>query len=185
MAVSDRAHWDRRYDRLGPSAAGSLGLPGVFAAHLDAFPTAGTALDVACGQGRVSIWLAERGLDVRGLDISMVAVEQATASARERGVADYCRFEVVDLDRGLPPGPPVDVIMCHLFRGERLDRALVARLRPGGLLAVAALSEVGAAPGRYRVAPGALTHAFADLEIFAAGEGSGTAWLLGRRTASY
>lgn len=90
--MSDRAHWDRRYDRLGPSAAGSLGLPGVFAAHLDAFPTAGSALDVACGQGRVSIWLAERGLDVRGLDISMVAVEQATATARERGVADYCRF---------------------------------------------------------------------------------------------
>lgn len=184
MAVSDRAHWDRRYDRLGPSAPGSIGLPDVFAAHSDAFPTAGSALDVACGQGRVSIWLAERGLEVRGLDISTVAVEQATATARERGVADRCRFEAVDLDRGLPPGPPVDVVVCHLFLDERLDRALVARLKPGGLLAVAALSEVGATPGRYRVAPGALIHAFADLEIVAAGEGSGTAWLLSRRTAS-
>lgn len=185
MAVSDRAHWDRRYDRLGPAAAGSIGLPDVFAAHSDAFPAAGSALDVACGQGRVSIWLAERGLRVHGLDISTVAIEQATATARVRGAADRCRFEAVDLDHGLPPGSPVDVIVCHLFRDERLDRALVARLKPGGLLAVAALSKVGAAPGRYQVAPGALNHAFADVEIVAAGEGSGTAWLLGRRIAPY
>jgi 2-polyprenyl-3-methyl-5-hydroxy-6-metoxy-1,4-benzoquinol methylase len=184
VAVSDGARWDARYARLGPPGPESIGLPDVFAAHSDVFPSKGSALDIACGQGRTAVWLAERGLTVRAFDISPVAIEHAKAAAAQRGVADRCRFEAVDLDRGLPYGPPVEVIVCHLFRDERLDRALVARLAPGGLLAVAALSEVGAAAGRFRVRPGALTEAFADLDILAADEGSGTAWLLGRRRAS-
>ncbi|KUI31965.1 SAM-dependent methyltransferase [Mycobacterium sp. IS-1742] len=183
--MTDGDHWNRRYAELGPTAAASVGPPTLFAAHADLFPTAGSALDVACGQGRTAVWLAQRGLTVLGCDISAVAIEHARAAARQHRVADRCRFEVGDLDGGLPPGPPVDVVVCHLFRDERLDRALVARLRPGGLLAIAALSEVGAAPGRYRVAPGALTGAFADLQILAADERSGTAWLLGRRSAPY
>jgi SAM-dependent methyltransferase len=161
-----------------------VGLPDVFAAYGDVFPTEGSALDIACGQGRSAVWLAERGLTVRGFDISEVAIEHATVTAEQRGVADRCRFETVDLDRGVPPGPPVEVIVCHLFRDARLDREMVARLVSGGLLAVAALSEVGAEPGRFRVRPGALTDAFADLDILAADEGSGTAWLLGRRRTS-
>ncbi|WP_372443068.1 cyclopropane-fatty-acyl-phospholipid synthase family protein [Mycolicibacterium baixiangningiae] len=184
MAVSDGAHWDRRYTQLGPTPAEAVGLPDVFAPHRAAFPTEGFALDIACGQGRTAVWLAERGLTVLGFDISEVAVEQAAATARQRRVADRCRFEVVDLDGGLPAGPAADVIVCHLFREERLDRALAERLAPGGLLAIAALSEVGSAPGRYRVRQGALTNAFADLDVVAADEGSGVAWLLGRRHCS-
>ncbi|KUI38235.1 SAM-dependent methyltransferase [Mycobacterium sp. IS-1496] len=183
--MTDSAHWDRRWAELGPSAAASIGPPDAFAAHAELFPTAGFALDIACGPGRTAVWLAQRGLSVRGLDISAVAIDHARAAARQHDVADRCRFEVVDLDGGLPSGPPVDVVVCHLFRDERLDRAVVARLVPGGLLAVAALSEVGAAPGRHRVPPGALIDAFSDLDILAADERSGTAWLLGRRTASY
>ncbi|MGE2715578.1 SAM-dependent methyltransferase [Mycolicibacterium litorale] len=183
--MSDGAHWDRRYARLGPAPAEAVGLPDVFAAHADAFPTTGFALDVACGQGRAALWLAQRGMTVQGLDVSAVAIEHATAAARRRGVADRCTFEVADLDGGLPSGPPADVIVCHLFRDARLDRALIARLAPGGLLAIAALSEVGAAPGRFRVRAGALGDAFAELQVVAAGEGSGTAWLVGRRRGSY
>jgi SAM-dependent methyltransferase len=185
VAVSDGAHWDRRYTRLGHPPAEAVGVPDVFAAHSTLFPTAGVALDIACGHGRTAVWLAERGMTVFGVDISAVAVEQATATARRRRVADRCHFEVVDLDGGLPAGPVADLIVCHLFRDERLDRALVERLAPGGLLAIAALSEVGAAPGRYRVGPGALTDAFADLDVVAADEGSGVAWLLGRRRPRY
>ncbi|BBY15794.1 class I SAM-dependent methyltransferase [Mycolicibacterium litorale] len=184
MTAGDGAHWDRRYAELGPAPVGAVALPGVFAPHSSAFPTEGAALDLACGQGRIGLWLAELGLTVHGSDVSAVAIEQAAAAARQRGVSDRCRFEVLDLDGGLPVGPPADVIVCHMFRDERLDRALVARLAPGGLLAIAALSEVGAAPGRFRTRPGELAEAFADLDVVAAGEGSGTAWLMGRRPRS-
>ena len=126
------------------------------------------------------MWLATLGLLVRGLDVSPVAVGLARDLARRRGVAARCRFDVVDLDGGLPGGPPVEVIACHRFRDPRLDRAIVRRLAPGGLLAIAVLSEVGVGPGPFRAAPGELTAAFAALEVIAAGERRGEAWLLAR-----
>jgi hypothetical protein len=51
---------------------------------------------------------------------------------------------------------------------------------PGGLLALAALSEVDAGPGPFQVRPGELPAAFAELEVLAAGKRNGEAWLLAR-----
>lgn len=113
-----------------------------------------------------------------GLDVSTVAVGLARELARQSGCNDRCTFDVVDLDDGLPPGPAVDVIVCHLFRDARLDASIVERLVPGGLLAMAALSEVGAGPGPFRAKPGELRAAFADLNVLAEGEADGRAWLL-------
>ena len=107
-----------------------------------------------------------------------MAVCFARDLAARKGVADRCRFDVVDLDTGLPAGPPLDVIVCHRFREPRLDAAMVERLAPGGLLAVAVLSEVGCGPGQFRAAPGELGVAFAGLTIVAQGEADGEAWLL-------
>jgi 2-polyprenyl-3-methyl-5-hydroxy-6-metoxy-1,4-benzoquinol methylase len=176
----DQRRWDERYTSRGPVSGGTPGPPGVFADYADAFPTTGRALDIACGPGLATVWLAQRGLEAVGLDVSSVAIGQARELARLSGVTDRCRFDVVDLDDGLPDGPPVDVIVCHRFRDHRLDRAFIERLAPGGLLATAALSEVGAQPGPFRAAPGELAVAFAELAVVAAGEGQGQAWLLAR-----
>lgn len=181
MTEGDRTHWDERYRRVEPAAPDVAGPPRLFAPHEHLFPTAGQAIDIACGPGRGSVWLASRGLDVWGLDISHVAVDLARDLARRSGVGQRCRFDVVDLDDGLPDGPPVDVILCHMFRDRRLDRAIIDRLAPGGLVAVAALSEVDASPGPFRTRPGELAAAFADLDVLAAGEREGEAWLVGRR----
>jgi SAM-dependent methyltransferase len=135
---------------------------------------------LACGQGLGTVWLARRGLNVWGLDVSPVAIAQARELAERNCVGDRCRFDVVDLDEGLPAGPPVDVILCHKFRDRRLDQPIICRLAPGGLLAIAVLSEVGAATGPFRAVAGELPAAFADLDLVAAGEGDGYAWLLGR-----
>jgi SAM-dependent methyltransferase len=180
VAEADRARWDARYARLGPPRVDAVGPPTWLAPHTDLLPTAGHALDLACGAGSGAVWLAARGLDVQGLDVSAVAVEQARDLARRAGVAERCRIDRVDLDAGLPEGPPVAVVLCHRFRDPRLDAAIVARLAPGGLLAIAACSEVGAGPGRFRVPPGGLVAAFATLEVITAGERDGEAWLLAR-----
>ena len=58
---------------------------------------------------------------------------------------------------------------------------MTERLRPGGLLAICVLSEVGATPGRFRAAPGELRTAFSTLDEIAAGEADGQAWLIARR----
>lgn len=180
MTEDDRRHWDERYAAGGPAPAGAGGPPPQLAPYEHLLPTSGTALELACGRGRGAVWLAGRGLDYLGVDVSPVAVGLARDLVARSGLADRCRFEVVDLDHGLPPGPPVDVLLCYFFRDPRLDRAIVERLAPGGLLAMVVLSEVDVGPGRFRAPPGELLAAFGELEVLAAGEGDGEAWLVAR-----
>lgn len=176
MTSNDQLRWDQRY---GSRPVPSPGVPDVFAPYERLFPTAGVGLDLACGLGSASAWLAARGLDVLAVDVSPVAVGRAREMAAANGIR--CRFEVFDLDEGLPPGPAANVILCLKFRDPRLDAALVERLAPGGLLAVTALSEVGGRLGPFRVRAGELPNAFPGLRTIAAGEGDGEAWLLARR----
>jgi 2-polyprenyl-3-methyl-5-hydroxy-6-metoxy-1,4-benzoquinol methylase len=182
MASADRVHWDERYAGVGATPLHEVGPPRRFAAHDSVFPTSGRALELACGGGRSAVWLASRGLEVWATDVSPVAIGLARDLARRGGVGHRCHFAVADLDDGIPPGPPVDVVVCNMFRDPRLDHSIVARLVPGGLLAVATLSEVGAGPGHYRARAGELLEAFAMLDVIDSGERDGEAWLLGRRT---
>jgi hypothetical protein len=80
----------------------------------------------------------------------------------------------------------VDLVLSYLFRDSRLDRAVVDRLVPGGLLAVAVRSEVDVGPedfpdGSQRARPGELRDAFGHLEILNKGEGDGMATILARK----
>ncbi len=181
MSEQDRRDWDDRYSEDGVAHENQPGPPPTLAAVAHLFPVEGRALDIACGPGRAAVWLALRGMEVLGVDVSSVAIDLARRLASLHGVSNRCRFEVHDLDSGLPEGPPVDLLLCHRFRDPRLDEAMINRLEPGGLLAVAALSEVGATPGRFRTRPGELNRAFRELEVAARGEADGVAWLVGRK----
>ena len=183
MAESDRTRWDEQHAAVGVPEASHVGPPRRFADHADVFPTAGTALEVACGNGTTAVWLAKRGLTVTGLDVSTIAIERANALAEQAGVADRCLFLAQDLDEGLPAGPPLDVVLCHMFRDPALYPAMLERLAPGGLLAMAVQSEADVGPGRYKAPRGELTDAFAALDPVDAGERGGLAWFLGRRPA--
>ncbi len=180
MSEADRSHWDQRYSDGGMAPLDEYGPPPVFATHEDLFPTSGDALELACGRGRAAVWLADRGLDYHGVAVSPVAVDLARSLVVHHGVAERCQFEVHDLDGGPPDGDQVDLLFCYLFRDPTLDRAIVERLKPGGVLATAALSEVGGEPGRFGAKPGELREAYSSLELLAEGEGGGIAWLVGR-----
>lgn len=182
MSDEDRRRWDERYRDTTDPAGGPIAatIPSDFAEHAHRFPTTGRALEPACGTGAGSLWLAQRGLDVMGVDVSTVAVDVATDAARQLGLAHRCRFVVADLDDGLPDTPPVDLIMCHRFRDPALYEPMLDRLRAGGMLAVAVLSEVGSAPGRFRAKPGELRQAFGGrLDVLVDSERSGAAVLIG------
>lgn len=179
MTEADRQRWDAKHAAV---SADAVQLASTFASFEHEFPTSGTALEVACGRGSTAVWLAQRGLTVVAVDVSPVAIDAARALAIDAGVAGRVRFAVADLDDGLPAGPPVSVIVCHLFRDPGIDEAMIRRLVPGGLLAMACLSEVGAEPGPFRARAGELRQRFAALETIAAGEADGKAWLLSRRS---
>ncbi len=78
--------WSGRPNATLVDVVGSLGL------------TAGTALDLGCGEGGDALWLARGGWRVTGLDISPTAVGRARAAADAAGLtAEQAGFEVTDL----------------------------------------------------------------------------------------
>jgi len=68
---------------------------------VDALDQRRPVLDVGCGQGRNSLWLAEKGFDVVALDPSEQATQQLAAAAANRGLAVDVRHGGVD-DFGMP-----------------------------------------------------------------------------------
>jgi SAM-dependent methyltransferase len=96
------------------------------------------ALCIADGDGRNSVWLAERGLDVVAFDFSPVAVEKAKRLALERGVR--VSFELSDIYGWRWPQREFDLVAAifvqfadpamRSFMFERMLRSL----KPGGLL---------------------------------------------------
>lgn len=105
------------------------------------YPPLGPALDVGCGSGDLAIYLAQRGLQVTGLDFVEAAIAQARAKAGSlpSEVARALEFQVAD---ALQPallkrqfGSVVDSGFLHLFDPEQRDRfadELASTLSPGG-----------------------------------------------------
>jgi len=124
-----RAKWDRRHELncLRPEAAQVL----VENRHL--LPARGVALDLACGLGGNALLLARAGLQTFAWDLSPVAIERLRSRACEPGL-EMLRAEVRDVERDPPAAGSFDVITVSHYLERRLFPALIAALRPGGLL---------------------------------------------------
>lgn len=92
--------------------------------------------DLACGQGRVSRYLADRGAHVVGVDLSakLLAIARRHERAVPRGIA-YLWADARDL--GAVVDGAFDTVVCHMALMDISDLAptlqTVARiLRPGG-----------------------------------------------------
>jgi SAM-dependent methyltransferase len=99
-----------------------------------------TALELGCGTGAISCLLAERGLQVTGLDLSVSAIGFARAMAVKRGL--NITFEATQACDWQPPENRFDVILdshclhCIVRPAERrmLLAQLAKALRPQGEL---------------------------------------------------
>lgn len=113
------------------------------------------AIDLGCGAGNHSVWLASRGFDVTGVDLADAAIELARARAAEAGVS--CAFQVADLIAGVDGlGGDYDFafeweVLHHVLPADR-ERYLAnvaSLLAPGGrYLAVCFSVESPAFGGR-------------------------------------
>ena len=101
------------------------------------------AADLGCGAGNYAVWLAAKGFQMTGVDISPKAVELAEHLARKKGVA--CRFLVEDLTGDLSKlDSSFDFaydweVLHHIFPNHRRRyiRNVYRLLRPGaGYLSV-------------------------------------------------
>ncbi len=131
----DRSDWDARY------AASDLvwgADPNRFVeAELKGRAPQGRALDLACGEGRNAIWLAEQGWRVTAVDYSDVAIERGRKLAARRGVEVEWLCE--DLATYAPEEGAFGLVLIGYLQlpGDAM-RAVLARaaavLAPGGEL---------------------------------------------------
>lgn len=61
-------------------------------------PKTGRVLDLGCGTGEDALWLAERGMHVKGLDAAPRMLERAVAKLERKGLNDRADFIRCDLD---------------------------------------------------------------------------------------
>lgn len=101
----------------------------------------GTALDAGCGEGADALGLGERGWLVTAVDLSLVALDRATAVGRARGSADRIEWRHEDLDVWPPPEARFDLVSAHYLHATWSDRPgmfsrLATAVAPGGTLLV-------------------------------------------------
>jgi 2-polyprenyl-3-methyl-5-hydroxy-6-metoxy-1,4-benzoquinol methylase len=95
--------------------------------------------EVGCGEGFLSSRLANRGLRVRGSDLSAAAIEEARTRAGEHGLA--IPFQVADLYSLSPDTDAAELVICcevleHVPDPERALRTLAGLARPWLILSV-------------------------------------------------
>ncbi|OKK02991.1 class I SAM-dependent methyltransferase [Streptomyces sp. CB02400] len=101
----------------------------------------GAALDLGCGTGGDTLWLARRGWRVTAVDISPTAVERVADHARAQGLGEPVTTQRHDLARTFPAGK-FDLISAQYFHTpyelprDSILRAAARALRPGGRLLV-------------------------------------------------
>lgn len=164
MSESDRKRWDEWY-----APAGLVMGPELKPLVLElapVLPTEGRALDVACGEGQLALWLAARGLEVTAVDISTVALAKLREQAAAQGLAARIDAREIDLDGGLPPLPgPLELVTCIDFYSPALMAEARGRLAPGGLLLVQVLLQAPGGDSPRRAAAGEALGFAAGLEL--------------------
>jgi len=135
----DAKAWDERY--AAPELVWSLTPNQFVAAELADLPP-GRALDVAAGEGRNAIWLAQRGWTVTAADFSQVGLDKGRRLAQElsqpAGVADRVAWLLADATRTEWPDDHDLVVVAYLqlVEAERREAVLraFAALQSGGRL---------------------------------------------------
>lgn len=135
--------WEQRYAGAGPIWSGRVN--STLAAIAADLPVR-RSLDLGCGEGGDVLWLAQRGWRATGMDLSATAIGRARARAEELGLLS-AKFITADLAGWVDAGEevdlssePFDLITASFLQSpvelprERILRAALSRLAPGGLL---------------------------------------------------
>ena len=109
----------------------------------------GTAIDLAAGEGRNAVWLAERGWEATAVDFSAVALDKAERLATDRGVV--VQTVLADVTTWEPTAAVDLVVIAYLQLPVDQHVAVLERartwLRPGGTLFVVAHDQTNVAHG--------------------------------------
>jgi SAM-dependent methyltransferase len=174
-AFTDAAeHWNRRFEGEDYMFGTEPNL--WLRDHADLWRPGDRVLSVADGEGRNSVWLAQRGIVVDAFDVAAVGVAKARKLAQARGVT--VNFAIADVDGFHWPEAAYDGVAAIFvqFADPALRERLFARIRlalkPGGTLVLQGYTprqleyRTGGPPhASHLYTEPMLREAFADLDI--------------------
>jgi SAM-dependent methyltransferase len=137
--------WDSPY--LAEAAPWDIGRPqAVWVRLADGGEITSPVLDAGCGTGDNALMLAERGMDVLGIDVAATAIARARDKARERNLhAEFVVRDVLALDQlGRTFATVVDSCFFHVLDDDQRIRyatSLASVLEPDGVLHLLCMSE--------------------------------------------
>ena len=129
---SHQLHWDNKYSK-GNTHAEYQPDPDLINL-IDQFPTSGLALDVACGTGRNSFFIAQHGLDVVCMDFSNEGLNYLKQHRNEEPVAKKLFPIQVDLTDISLPKSKYDAIFVIRYLDRNAFQTYLDALKPKGLL---------------------------------------------------
>ena len=122
MAQEDKERWNKKYqDNKIPDK------PIKLITDYAKLSIGKQALDIACGMGRHSKYLASLGFEVDALDISNVALDQLKEIPR-------IHAKEVDFDTYRLPKEKYDLIVCTYYLERKLFPQMIEALRPNGII---------------------------------------------------
>jgi 2-polyprenyl-3-methyl-5-hydroxy-6-metoxy-1,4-benzoquinol methylase len=170
---ADQKRWDDRFGKKG-FALGKEPNP-FLKKHIRLLPK-GKALDMATGEGKNAVFLAQNGFEVDALDISEKGLKKAQKLARGRGVK--INTFLVDLDQYQIEKEQYDLIANFYFLRRRLIPRIKKGLKKGGkvifetyLLEHRTLGTGGPKQAKYFLKPNELLRLFKNFRILFYREG--------------
>jgi 2-polyprenyl-3-methyl-5-hydroxy-6-metoxy-1,4-benzoquinol methylase len=118
----DQKRWDDRFK--GKEFAFGIKANPFLRRQITLLPK-GKALDIATGEGRNAVFLAQKGFDVTAVDISEMGLKKARRLAREKGVR--IRTFLADLDNFQIEKEQYNLIANFYF----LKRSLIPKIKKG------------------------------------------------------
>jgi SAM-dependent methyltransferase len=137
LRAMDPSQWNERY---ATSELVWSGEPNLFVREVLGAVTPGRILDLACGEGRNAIWLAENGWKATGADFSQVGIDKAAALSAQRGVDVHWICSDATQDRINDTFDYVLVCYLQLSRDDLRAALTLAldTLEPGGRILIIA-----------------------------------------------
>ena len=122
MAREDKERWDEKYQNNKIPDE-----PIKLVTDYAKLATGKQALDIACGMGRHSKYLASLGFEVDALDISTVALNQLKEIPK-------IHAKEVDFDTYALPKEKYDLIVCTYYLERTLFPQMIDALKPNGII---------------------------------------------------
>jgi len=126
--MSDRKKWDRIYSQQKDAGPANP----LIQQYAFLFPEQAITLDLACGLGTNSLFLARLGCDVTAWDISSVALGKLAAQANQSDL--NIKTVCLDINPESFQDQYFDLIIVSRYLDRNLASALVRALNPNGML---------------------------------------------------